>query len=47
MNTKILRRLHNIGRVIGYLIGMSIYITLMLLTLLGLVRLVEWIGVSN
>jgi hypothetical protein len=44
MGYKRLRALHTIGRIIGYLIGMSIYITLMLLTLLGLVELVEWIG---
>jgi hypothetical protein len=41
MNTKILRRLHSVGRVIGYLIGMSIYITLMLLVILGLTQLIK------
>jgi hypothetical protein len=41
MNTKILRRLHNIGRVIGYLIGMSIYIVGMLLMVMGLIKLIK------
>ena len=36
-----LKIIHSVGRVIGYLIGMSIYIVLMLLTIIGLTQLIK------
>ena len=41
MNKKVLRNLNSIGRVIGYLIGMSIYIVGMLFIVLGLINLIK------
>jgi hypothetical protein len=41
MGYRRLNTLYSIGRIIGYLIGMSIYIVGMLLIVMGLVQLIK------
>ena len=41
MGYKGLKILYSVGRVIGYLIGMSIYIVGMLLMVMGLIKLIK------